>query len=37
MTNKLKSTKKPNKKERTKSSSPLTEPEASEPASTIDA
>lgn len=37
MTNKLKSTKKPNKKERTKSSSPLTELEASEPASTIDA
>ena len=36
MTNKLKSTKKPNK-ERTKSTSPLTEPEASEPASNIDA
>ncbi|CAD6219582.1 unnamed protein product [Miscanthus lutarioriparius] len=36
MTNKLKSTKKPNK-ERTRSASPVTEPEASEPASNIDA
>ena len=36
MTNKLKSTKKPNK-ERTRSASPVTEPEASEPASNTDA